>query len=334
MVRITEFNTIHSDGVAELYRLMGERFSTKLVEYWCKARKYVKVLLAVNDEEEVIGKVTLDLAYKPYAEIVNLMVHPDYRGQGIGSGLVEECIRIAESKGFHIQYLMADVTNLIAHRLYSKYGFIPVILPQKIIQGRNMWLYRFSKETFVKEFLIFKPFSKYYISKKRVWGLWKKAYRVGWADILSQDNLYLYFEGQPGQPIKNGVMPRINGVKISRGNTGLALSVHEINKGINRFNYSKFLIKIVNMGDDTIFIDKINSVALPHIEVKNNSYEGVITLNPGESKTMKFECRLTRDFDIPPLSFNTIVITIKLYVKKLLKHPILVSAGYRREGTS
>jgi len=57
--------------------------------------KNVKVLLAINDEGEVIGKVTLDLAHKPYAEIVNLMVHPSYCGQGIGKRLVEVCIRIA-----------------------------------------------------------------------------------------------------------------------------------------------------------------------------------------------------------------------------------------------
>jgi len=34
----------------------------------------------------VVGKVTLDTAYPPYAELVNLLVHPEYRGRGIGVG--------------------------------------------------------------------------------------------------------------------------------------------------------------------------------------------------------------------------------------------------------
>jgi len=117
---------------------VGEKLSAKLIEYWCRVKKYVKVLLAIVRKGEVIGKVTLDLAYKPYAEIVNLMMHPDYRGQGIGKRLVEECIRIVVDKGFYIQYLMTDVSNFITHRLYSKCGFIPVVPPQKMVKGRDM----------------------------------------------------------------------------------------------------------------------------------------------------------------------------------------------------
>ena len=50
------------------------KFSEKPVDYWLEARKYVKVLIAIDEEDRVLGKVTLDLAYKPYAEIANLMV--------------------------------------------------------------------------------------------------------------------------------------------------------------------------------------------------------------------------------------------------------------------
>ena len=55
--------------MAKLYEACGEKFSEKLVEYWLKARKYVKVLIAVDEKDKVLGKVTLDLAYRPYAEI-------------------------------------------------------------------------------------------------------------------------------------------------------------------------------------------------------------------------------------------------------------------------
>ncbi|RLG82847.1 MAG: hypothetical protein DRO18_08400, partial [Thermoprotei archaeon] len=118
VVEVIEFSPIYGEGVARLYDAVGEKFSTKLIEYWCRVKEYVKVLLAIDREGGVIGKVTLDLAYKPYAKIVNLIVHPNYRGQGIGRRLVEKCIRIAEDRGFYIQYLMTDISNFTAHRLY------------------------------------------------------------------------------------------------------------------------------------------------------------------------------------------------------------------------
>ncbi|PUA33903.1 MAG: hypothetical protein B7O98_00330 [Zestosphaera tikiterensis] len=108
---------------------------------------------------------------------------------------------------------MTDVSNSSAHRLYSKYGFIPVILPQKIFKDRDMWLYRFSDETFIKEFLNTHPFTRYSISKRKVEYMDMKVYKIGWNDILSQNHLYLYFKGLPGQPTENSTMLRITGVK-------------------------------------------------------------------------------------------------------------------------
>ncbi len=58
--------------------------------------------------------------------------------------------------------------------------------------------------------------SGYSVSKKKVEYMDMKVYKIGWNDILSQDHLYLYLKGQPGQLTENGTMPRITCVEILR----------------------------------------------------------------------------------------------------------------------
>jgi len=123
-------------------------------------------------------------------------------------------------------------------------------------------------------------------------------------------------------------MPRITGVKILQRNLGLALSIHEMCDSISETDYSEFLLKAVNIGKERITLNKIVPLVPPGIEVKGILNKGVIKLNPNESITVIFKCKLTENFDIPPLSFNTIVITIHIYAREFLKHPILMSAGF------
>lgn len=55
--------------------------------------------------------------------ITNIAVHPNYRGQGIGSKLVESLIN--NSTSWYINSLTLEVraSNTIAQNLYKKYGF-------------------------------------------------------------------------------------------------------------------------------------------------------------------------------------------------------------------
>lgn len=55
--------------------------------------------------------------------ITNIAVHPQYRGNGIGSKLVESLIN--NSNSWYINSLTLEVraTNEIAQNLYKKYGF-------------------------------------------------------------------------------------------------------------------------------------------------------------------------------------------------------------------
>jgi len=214
-------------------------------------------LLAVSDKDEVVGKVTLDLAYLPYAEIVNLMVHPNYRGIGISTFLLRECIKVAEERNFVMQYLMTDLGNKIAHRLYSKHGFIPTILPRKGLPGKSMWLHRFSKESFIKEFQNSYYLLEYSVSKDKVSIKNEKLYRVKWADPITWDRLILYFKGQPGQPSKSsGTMPRISGVQVRKNEIRLEILVKEKSKNISQEDYSIFVLEVTNTGKRGFLVNK------------------------------------------------------------------------------
>ena len=52
--------------------------------------------------------------------IINVCVDPDYRGQGVGSLIMEHCISEYGSKTLHLDVI---ASNLSAIALYSKFGF-------------------------------------------------------------------------------------------------------------------------------------------------------------------------------------------------------------------
>lgn len=56
--------------------------------------------------------------------ITNVAVHPEYRGGGVGSMLVEKLIEIAVKEEISRMTLEVRRSNLEAQHLYGKYGFI------------------------------------------------------------------------------------------------------------------------------------------------------------------------------------------------------------------
>lgn len=57
--------------------------------------------------------------------ITNVAVLQEYRGKGIGNALIEEMIAIAEHKEMIGMTLEVRISNIIAQKLYTKYGFRP-----------------------------------------------------------------------------------------------------------------------------------------------------------------------------------------------------------------
>jgi ribosomal protein S18 acetylase RimI-like enzyme len=72
--------------------------------------------------------------YKNEYFLSNLAVYQEYRGKGVGTGLLDKAEEEAKAIGLEKLSLYAEVDNPGAIRLYEKYGFIKVdevILPQK-----------------------------------------------------------------------------------------------------------------------------------------------------------------------------------------------------------
>lgn len=55
--------------------------------------------------------------------ITNIAVHPEFRGQGIGSLLLEALLYLAKQEEIVSMTLEVRKSNLVAQGLYTKYGF-------------------------------------------------------------------------------------------------------------------------------------------------------------------------------------------------------------------
>jgi ribosomal protein S18 acetylase RimI-like enzyme len=87
-----------------------------------------RVWLAFLDGEAV-GLATCVLSYssfaaRPLVNIHDLVVHPDYRGRGIGRALLEHVERDARATGCCGLTLEVRGDNLAAQKLYASFGFV------------------------------------------------------------------------------------------------------------------------------------------------------------------------------------------------------------------
>ena len=77
------------------------------------------VLKAINDDNVIIGSVR-NYIQDNTSYIGRLMVHPDYRGNGLGSRLIEEIEKIGDKSRFEVFTSSKSERNL---NLYRKHGY-------------------------------------------------------------------------------------------------------------------------------------------------------------------------------------------------------------------
>ncbi|MDP3726826.1 MAG: GNAT family N-acetyltransferase [bacterium] len=84
--------------------------------------------LIAEDNGRKVGYIAAapkDIRYRKskYIEIEDMGVTPQYRSKGIGTMLIDECLKWAKSKGFQKAYVNSYFDNLKAIKFYKKNGF-------------------------------------------------------------------------------------------------------------------------------------------------------------------------------------------------------------------
>jgi len=97
-------------------------------------------LIFRNDQNKYLvakegGKIVGYMGVEKISEevhIVNMAVHPDFRGEGVGKRLVEKILNHKEAF-----FLEVRVSNIAAQKLYGKYGFKVVGTRKKYYNDNN-----------------------------------------------------------------------------------------------------------------------------------------------------------------------------------------------------
>lgn len=310
--------------VKEIYSLSGWPVGEGNVESWLLGGGYIKTYVAELDGK-IVGKVGLDTAFPPYAEVINIVVHPDYQRRGVGSRLMEYCIREADRRDFWVIYLMCDPLDVEVHRFYSRLGFKPGILGDREDPRSSIWLFRFGGGSFVERFLHDHPLSEFQVSEEKVCFHGRRLYRMGWIDPVTEDNLELFLEGQPGQP-EYGTMPRIAGFVYKLGELAVEALAKETGRSISHDEPGRFLFEFKNCSDQGVKLT-LKPLTAPGMEIRPRPPKR-LKVKAHENRIFEFSTVLSCVFRIPIvyLSFQTIVSSLIVSVNGLKG---LVSAGWK-----
>lgn len=97
-------------------------FNDEAIEMMSKAKK--DMYLFYTNKEKITGMFMLrgwDEGYE--IPSFGMIVHPKYRGKGIGTDMLEEAIKICKKKKCKKIRLSVDKGNVIARKMYIKAGF-------------------------------------------------------------------------------------------------------------------------------------------------------------------------------------------------------------------
>lgn len=88
----------------------------------CDKEDYL-YLVAVDDKGHAVGMCGLIIGLFE-AEVMNVAVHPDYRGQGIAQKLMDALMEAGEARGVKEYTLEVRVSNAGAIHVYEAHGFV------------------------------------------------------------------------------------------------------------------------------------------------------------------------------------------------------------------
>lgn len=98
-----------------------------------KDNPYINYMVYVLGDK-IVGYLSYEDIFDRY-EISNLYVLYNYRGNKIGSYLIQELINRAKLSNIKNITLEVNKENLVAINLYKKYGFVPVAIRERYYSG-------------------------------------------------------------------------------------------------------------------------------------------------------------------------------------------------------
>ncbi len=121
---IVKANISHMDQIDELLDVWENEAGDDSISYR-SMETYINgetVYLHIPEDEDIIsGIMVVSDSYK-YMDLSYLYVHPDYRGDGVGSELLESLTELLDHKCMNAFLKVAD--NNEAQFLYERFGFI------------------------------------------------------------------------------------------------------------------------------------------------------------------------------------------------------------------
>ncbi|MCX8188209.1 MAG: GNAT family N-acetyltransferase [Nitrososphaeria archaeon] len=92
----------------------------------------------VEDDKKIIGCIAVFGRSKDCAQIRWFLVHPEYRGKGLGKKLLEKAIEFCKNYGYRNIYLWTTSELAVAKKLYTGFGFVKTEEKKHRIWGKDI----------------------------------------------------------------------------------------------------------------------------------------------------------------------------------------------------
>lgn len=106
-----------------------------------------RMFLAIADNQ-IVGSVAILGSSRHLAQLRWFLIHPDYRGRGLGKKLLEEALLFCRAKDYQKVYLMTTSMQETAIALYKKAGFRKTGEKHLQLWGQQLYEQRYDMDLF------------------------------------------------------------------------------------------------------------------------------------------------------------------------------------------